>query len=81
MSPGRIARGQAQGMRLAATLASIEAKTGVPRAVVLAVWGVESDFGASAGSLPTIRALASLAYARHRGSLFRDELLAALQIL
>jgi len=81
VSPGRIARGQAQGKRLAATLASIEAKTGVPRAVVLAFWGVESDFGASAGSLPTIRALASLAYARHRGSLFRDELLAALQIL
>ncbi|BAU92204.1 lytic murein transglycosylase [Methylorubrum populi] len=81
VSPGRIARGQAQGKRLAATLAAIEAKTGVPRSVVLAVWGVESDFGASAGSLPTIRALASLAYARYRGDLFRDELLAALQIL
>lgn len=81
VSPGRIARGQAQGKRLAATLSAIEAKTGVPRAVVLAFWGVESDFGASAGSLPTVRALASLAYARHRGSLFRDELLAALQIL
>ncbi|MEH3119735.1 MAG: lytic murein transglycosylase [Methylorubrum populi] len=81
VSAGRIARGRAQGRRLAATLAAIEAKTGVPRAVVLAFWGVESDFGASAGSLPTIRALASLAYARHRGGLFRDELLAALQIL
>ncbi|MGX5775522.1 lytic murein transglycosylase [Methylorubrum zatmanii] len=81
VSPGRIARGQAQAKRLSATLAAIEAKTGVPRSVVLAFWGVESDFGASAGSLPTIRSLASLAYARHRGSLFRDELLAALQIL
>ncbi|ACB81620.1 lytic murein transglycosylase [Methylorubrum populi BJ001] len=81
VSPGRIARGQAQGKRLAATLAAIEAKTGVPRAIVLAFWGVESDFGASAGSLPTVRALASLAYVRHRGTLFRDELLAALQIL
>ncbi|CAO4171266.1 Lytic murein transglycosylase [Methylorubrum populi] len=81
VSPGRIARGQAQAKRLSATLAAIEAKTGVPRSVVLAFWGVESDFGASAGSLPTIRALASLAYARYRGSLFRDELLAALQIL
>lgn len=80
-SGARITRGQAQGKRLAATLAAIEAKTGVPRSVVLAFWGVESDFGASAGSLPTIRALASLAYARHRGTLFRDELLAALQIL
>lgn len=81
VSLGRIARGQAQGKRLAATLAAIEAKTGVPRAIVLAFWGVESDFGASAGSLPTVRALASLAYVRHRGTLFRDELLAALQIL
>ena len=80
-SGARIAKGQAQGKRLAPTFAAIEAKTGVPRAIVLAFWGVESDFGASAGSLPTIRALASLAYARHRGSLFRDELLAALQIL
>ncbi|MEE7459289.1 lytic transglycosylase [Methylorubrum populi] len=81
VSNARIARGQAQGKRLAATLAAIEAKTGVPRAVVLAFWGVESDFGASAGALPTIRSLASLAYARHRGTLFRDELWAALQIL
>ncbi|KQO96170.1 lytic murein transglycosylase [Methylorubrum extorquens] len=81
VSGPRITRGQAQGKRLAATLAAIEAKTGVPRSVVLAFWGVESDFGASAGSLPTIRALASLAYARHRGTLFSDELLAALQII
>ena len=81
VSGARIARGQAQGKRLAGTLAAIETKTGVPRSVVLAFWGVESDFGASAGSLPTVRALASLAYARYRGSLFRDELLAALQIL
>ncbi len=81
VSAGRIARGQTQGKRLAATLAAIEARTGVPRAVVLAFWGVESDFGASAGSLPTIRSLASLAAAGYRGNLFRNELLAALQIL
>ncbi|MFF8799094.1 MULTISPECIES: lytic murein transglycosylase [unclassified Methylobacterium] len=81
VSNARIARGQAQGKRLAATLAAIEGKTGVPRAIVLAFWGVESDFGASAGSLSVVRALASLAYARHRGTLFRDELWAALQIL
>ena len=81
VSNARIARGQAQGRRFASTLAAIEAKTGVPPAIVLAFWGVESDFGASAGSLPVVRSLASLAYARHRGSLFRDELLAALQIL
>jgi len=81
VSPGRIARGQAQATRLAATLAAIEARFGVPRWIVLAFWGVESDFGASAGTVPTVRALATLAQAGFRGTLFRDELLAALTIL
>lgn len=81
VSPGRIARGQARGRSLAKTLDAIEARYGVPAPVLLAVWGVESDFGASAGSLPTVRALATLAQARFRGDLFREELLSALVIL
>ena len=81
VSAGRIAKGRAQGTRLATTLKAIEARTGVPGPVVLAFWGVESDFGASAGTLSVVRSLASLASVRHRGTLFRDELLAALQIL
>ncbi len=51
VSGARIAKGKAQAARLAGTLAAIEAKTGVPRSVVLAFWGIESDFGASAGNL------------------------------
>lgn len=81
VSAGRIARGQARARALAATLDAIEARSGVPRWIVLAFWGVESDFGASGGSVPTIRALATLAQARHRGDLFRNELLDALAIL
>lgn len=81
VSPARIARGQAQAARLATTLSAIEARTGVPRWMALAIWGVESDFGASGGTVSTIRALATLAEARFRGTLFRDELLAALAIL
>lgn len=81
VTPGRIARGRARAQALAATLKSIEARYGIPESVVLAIWGVESDFGASAGTVPTIRALASLASAGHRGDLFRNELLDALQIL
>ncbi|SFG29421.1 lytic murein transglycosylase [Methylobacterium gossipiicola] len=81
VSTGRIARGQAQAARLSPTLAAIEARFGVPRWVVLAFWGVESDFGASAGTVPTVRALATLAQAGFRGTLFREELLAALTIL
>ncbi len=81
VSAGRIARGRAQAARLAATLARIERKFGVPRWIVLSFWGVESDFGASAGTVPTVRALATLAQAGFRDTLFRDELLAALAIL
>ena len=81
VSPGRIARGRARGAALAAPLSAIESRYGVPAPVLLAVWGVESDFGASAGNVPTIRALATLAAAGHRGDLFRGELLSALAIL
>lgn len=81
VTPGRIARGRARAQALAAPLKAIEARYGVPESVVLAIWGVESDFGASAGTVPTIRALATLASAGHRGDLFRNELLDALQIL
>ncbi len=81
VSAGRIARGQARARALTATLDAIEARYGVPRWIVLSFWGVESDFGASGGSVPTIRALATLAQARHRGDLFRNELLDALAIL
>lgn len=81
VSNGRIARGRTHAAALASTLQSIETRYGVPGSMVLAIWGVESDFGASAGDVPTIRALATLAAVGHRGTLFRDELLAALTIL
>lgn len=81
VSAGRVARGRALATRHGALLASTERRTGVPPAIVLAVWGMESDFGADAGSVPTIRALATLAHLGHQGSTFREELLAALTIL
>ncbi len=80
-SAGRITRGRARAAALAQTIQAIEGRYAVPGPVILAIWGVESDFGASAGDVPTIRALATLAEAGHRGTLFRDELLAALTIL
>ena len=81
VSAGRINRGRARAAALATTLRQIEGRYGVPGPVILAFWGIESDFGASAGSISTVRALATLAQAQHRGDLFRDELLAALTIL
>ena len=59
----------------------IEQQYGVPGAVIVAIWGLETDFGANSGKFPTIRALASLAYDCRRPDKFRGELLAALRIV
>jgi membrane-bound lytic murein transglycosylase B len=80
-APGTVAKGQAAARQWAPLLARVERTYGVPAPMILALWGLESGYGASTGGVYTIRALATLAFARHRGDLFRDELLAALQIL
>jgi membrane-bound lytic murein transglycosylase B len=80
-APGTIAKGQAAARQWAPVLARVERTYGVPAPIVLALWGLESGYGASTGGVDTIRALATLASIRHRGDVFRQELLAALQIL
>jgi membrane-bound lytic murein transglycosylase B len=64
----------------AALLKRVEAEYGVPPNVLIAVWGVESNFGAFTGVRPTIAALATLAYDGRR-ALFRNELFDALRIV
>jgi lytic murein transglycosylase len=81
ISTGRLDRGRTHAARLSGPLETIEKAYGVPRWILLAFWGVESDFGTSPGTLPVVRSLVSLAYAKHRGDYFRAELLAALEIL
>ena len=54
---------------------------GVSPRVVVAVWGLESNFGRFAGVRPTIPTLATLAYDQRRGAMFRNELFSALEIL
>ena len=81
VSAGRVARGQAARARWANALARIERKEGVPAEIILAVWGMETDFGkASAGEKDVIRSLATLAFARGRDDLF-DEVIAALVMI
>ncbi|MDP8917949.1 MAG: lytic murein transglycosylase, partial [Pseudomonadota bacterium] len=63
------------------TLAAVEKTYGVPRSVVLGVWGMETNFGSFTGSIYAIRALATLAYTGYRGDFFKEELLTALRIL
>ena len=65
----------------AGTLQRIEAEFGVPGPVLVAFWGLETDFGANLGDKRTLQSLATLAYDCRRPDLFRAELLAALQLL
>jgi len=81
VTPQRIAQGRAQAARWQAELASIETRYGVPAFILLAAWGMETDFGRVTGSKDIIRSLASLAYRRDDRTLFIDEFIAALVIL
>jgi len=62
-------------------LTKVGEKYGVSPRVVIAVWGLESNFGRFAGVRPTIPTLATLAYDQRRGVMFRNELFSALEIL
>jgi membrane-bound lytic murein transglycosylase B len=80
-SPVRVKNGTAALRKHASTLKAIEAKYGVDKQVVAAIWGVESAYGATRGDVPVIQALATLAYDGRRGRFFEAQLIAALQIL
>jgi membrane-bound lytic murein transglycosylase B len=75
-----IRTGRAMRERHRATLTTVEAEYGVPPHVMLAIWGIESNFGRFTGTYPVIPALATLAYDGRR-PLFRSELLSALTIV
>ena len=82
VGPGRINGGRALLARHAALFTRIEQKFGVPRQIIVAIWGLESDFGkGDIGKLPVIRTLATLAHDCRRTELFQGELMAALKIL
>ncbi|MBT0779939.1 lytic murein transglycosylase [Paracoccus sp. pheM1] len=77
----RGATGRSKAAQYASTLSAIEARYGVPREIVLAVWGMESNFGANRGNTQIVPALATLAYDGRRGEFFAGELVAALRII
>ena len=79
---GRINGGRAMLQRNAALFSRIEAQFGVPRQILVAIWGLETDFGkGDMGKLPVIRTLTTLAHDCRRTELFQGELLAALKIV
>ena len=81
MIPPRLGRGTKMMTQYGPTLSRIEQQYGVPGGVLVAIWGLETDFGADNGNFSTIRSLASLAYDCRRPDKFRGELIAALKIV
>jgi lytic murein transglycosylase len=77
----RMQQGRARIQTYAHAFARAEKEYGVPPAVIAAFWGLESDFGANMGKLPTLRSLVSLAYDCRRSQMFHDETIAALKII
>ena len=81
LTPSLVRTGQAMFTKNRTLLADIGKRYGVSPRIVVAVWGLESNFGRFAGVRPTIPALATLAYDPRRASFFRSELFSALEIL
>ena len=80
-APYRMQNGQQHIRAHAAAFARAEKEYGVPPAVIAAFWGLESDFGANMGNLPTLRSLVSLAYDCRRSERFQGETIAALKVI
>ncbi len=77
----RLKKGRDMLIAYAEPLDRIERRFGVPGAVLVAIWGLETEFGAGSGDFPTFSALATLAYDCRRSEQFRAELLDALRIV
>jgi lytic murein transglycosylase len=77
----RISDGRARLRDHATALASAEKIYGVDRATIVAVWGVESDFGRGVGKRPLVQSLATLSCEGRRQAYFRTELFATLKII
>lgn len=80
-SATRVANGKAALNTHRQTLEAIEARHGVEKEVVVAVWGLESNYGTFRGKNDVIQSLATLAYDGRRGEFFEEQLIAALKIL
>jgi len=81
LTPKRIRTGRDMMARHRDLLARVADQYGVPARVIVAVWGVESEYGRLTGIRPTIAALATLAWDPRRSTLFRAELFRALEIV
>jgi membrane-bound lytic murein transglycosylase B len=81
LSAQRVARSQDKLLELRPVVDTMAAHYGVPAEVLVAIWGMESNYGSFVGDTPTIDALATLGFEGRREAWARGQLLAALTIL
>ena len=81
LSDERIARGRELLGQHASTLSAIERAYGVDRHILVAIWGVESNYGTMGGDRSVLRSTATLTCIGRRRDFFRDEFLTTLEIL
>ena len=77
----RLSLGRDQLKSRDAFLDGLEKKYGVPRGILIAIWGVETNYGGNKGSFSVLRSLATLGYEGKRADFGRQQLLYALRIL
>lgn len=80
-SPRQLREGRRLIRKHRALLDQIEGQYGVPKQIIVAIWGIESDFGANYGNKSVLRSLATLGYQGKRAEFATGELLAALKII
>ncbi|MGE3877283.1 MAG: lytic transglycosylase domain-containing protein [Parvibaculaceae bacterium] len=81
VSPTRIETGKVKIAEWQTAVAGIEKKYGVPANLLVAIWGIESNFGKTMGDKSVVGSLATLTKAGYRADYFNGELLAALEIM
>lgn len=81
ISKSRLSIGEKMMLMHASMLQRIEKQYGVPGAVVVAIWGLETDYGVVHGKRSVIRSVATLAYDCRRSEKFHAELTSALRIV
>ncbi|MES2534186.1 MAG: lytic murein transglycosylase [Pseudomonadota bacterium] len=81
IGPARIASGQEKLLQVQRETAAASARYGVPAEILVAIWGMESNYGGNYGNTRTIDALATLGVDGRREDWARRELMAALKIL
>ena len=81
ITPNRLTLGRENLNAYRPYLDKLEAQYGVPVGILVAIWGVETNYGSNKGSFHVLQALATLGYEGRRAKFGRQQLLAALQIL